>query len=97
MQCMHLVQLTRKALVHAWCQDVRTGEDSRVSIENNAGITGALAGLINAPGSHDVCLQSGSGLLGSGDSFCTASSIIVEPRAPIRSLNRLNRHRVSSK
>ncbi|KAK9785110.1 hypothetical protein WJX73_006875 [Symbiochloris irregularis] len=57
-------------------QDVRTNNDSRVSVENNAGITGALAGLVNAPGTFDSCLQ-GFGVLTSGGDVCDASSIVA--------------------
>lgn len=51
-------------------KDVRTSNDSRVSIENNAGITGAMAGLITAPGSWDSCLQ-GFGVLTGDGAVCS--------------------------
>ena len=38
-------------------QDVRTSNDTRVSIDNNAGAGSALAGLAIASGSWDQCLQ----------------------------------------
>lgn len=37
--------------------DDRASNDTRVSIENNAGATSALAGLNQATGSWDQCLQ----------------------------------------
>ena len=37
--------------------DVRTSNDTRVSIDNNAGAVSALAGLHVASGSWDQCLQ----------------------------------------
>lgn len=37
--------------------DVRTSNDTRVSIDNNAGAVSALAGLGVASGSWDQCLQ----------------------------------------
>ncbi len=41
-------------------QDVRTSNDTRVTIDNNAGAISALAGLNEASGSWDQCLQVGT-------------------------------------
>ena len=49
--------------------DVRASNDSRVSIENNAGATVALAGLNQATGTYDQCLQ-GYGLLSHDKVIC---------------------------
>ena len=41
-------------------QDVRTSNDTRVTIDNNAAAISALAGLNEASGSWDQCLQVGA-------------------------------------
>ena len=41
-------------------QDVRTSNDTRVTIDNNAAAISALAGLNEASGSWDQCLQVGN-------------------------------------
>ncbi len=51
--------------------DVRASNDSRVSIENNAGATVALAGLNQATGTWDQCLQ-GFGVLTKDRAVCEA-------------------------
>ncbi|KAK9803066.1 hypothetical protein WJX73_005558 [Symbiochloris irregularis] len=56
-------------------QDVRTSNDSRVSITNNAGITGTMAGLVKAPGTWDSCLQGFGVLTGSGG-VCKAGNVV---------------------
>lgn len=52
--------------------DVRTSNTSRVAPEYNAGFTGALAGLNEAPGTWDMCLQ-GWGVLTKDRAVCQAS------------------------
>lgn len=37
--------------------DVRSLNDTKVGIEANAAFTGAIAGLIMAPGNWELCLQ----------------------------------------
>lgn len=51
--------------------DVRASNDSRVSIENNAGVTSVLAGLNQATGTWDQCLQ-GFGVLTRDKAVCDA-------------------------
>lgn len=51
--------------------DVRASNDSRVSIENNAGFTSVLAGLNQATGTWDQCLQ-GFGVLTRDKAVCDA-------------------------
>ncbi len=53
-------------------EDIRTSNDTRVSIENNAGITSALAGLTQATGTWDQCLQ-GFGVLTKDFAVCDAN------------------------
>ena len=38
-------------------QDIRSLNQTRVQLEFNAGFQGACAGLVQAPGSWEVCLQ----------------------------------------
>ena len=38
-------------------QDIRSLNQTRVQLEYNAGFQGAMAGLVEAPGSWEVCLQ----------------------------------------
>ena len=38
-------------------QDIRTLNQTRVVVEYNAGWQGACAGLVQAPGAWEVCLQ----------------------------------------
>ena len=52
--------------------DVRASNDSRVSIENNAGATAAFAGLNQATGTWDQCLQ-GFGVLTRDKAVCDAA------------------------
>ena len=52
--------------------DLRTSNASRVALEYNAGFTGALAGLNQAPGTWDECLQ-GWGVLTHDTAVCEAS------------------------
>ena len=40
-------------------QDVRTLNQTRVILEYNAGFTAAMAGMVEAPGTWEVCLQVG--------------------------------------
>ena len=61
-----------RALIVQALQDVRTNDDARVTIENNAGITGAMAGLQQAPGSWDSCLQ-GYGVLTGDGAVCSVT------------------------
>lgn len=49
--------------------DVRTNNDSRVDIGNNAAITGTCAGLVDAPGTWEQCLQ-GFGVLTGDTAVC---------------------------
>ena len=51
-------------------QDVRTSNDSRVTIVNNAALPSTLAGMNQAPGSWDSCLQ-GYGVLTGTGGVCT--------------------------
>ena len=38
-------------------QDLRTLNQTRVMLEYNAGFTGAMAAMVEAPGTWEVCLQ----------------------------------------
>ena len=49
--------------------DVRTSNDSRVDIGNNAAITSTCAGLVDAPGTWEQCLQ-GYGVLTGDTAVC---------------------------
>ena len=51
--------------------DVRASNDSRVSIENNAAATSTFAGLNQATGTWDQCLQ-GCGVLTRDKAVCDA-------------------------
>ena len=51
-------------------QDVRSSNDSRVTLVNNAAFPGTMAGLNQAPGTWDSCLQGYGVLTGSGG-VCT--------------------------
>ena len=42
---------------HQTWQDVRTLNQTRVILEYNAGFTAAMAGMVEAPGTWEVCLQ----------------------------------------
>lgn len=53
-------------------EDMRTSNDTRVSIENNAGISASLAGLNEASGTWDQCLQ-GFGVLTKDLAVCDAN------------------------
>ncbi|CAL5228455.1 g11593 [Coccomyxa viridis] len=55
-------------------QDVRTSNDTRVTIDNNAAAISALAGLNEASGSWDQCLQ-GFGVLTHDKAVCDASQL----------------------
>jgi endoglucanase len=57
--------------------DVRATNDSRVSIENNAGAGAALAGLNQATGTWDQCLQ-GFGVLTKDYAVCEADLYVRE-------------------
>ena len=50
-------------------QDVRSQNDTRVPIHNNAGFIGALASMQYAPGTWEQCLQ-GYGVLNKANSIC---------------------------
>lgn len=51
-------------------QDLRTLNSSRVYIENNAGFQGALAAMVEAPGTWEQCLQ-GYGVLTQDHTVCS--------------------------
>ena len=53
-------------------QDIRSSNSSRVQLDYNAGFQGALAGLAEAPGSWEQCLQ-GYGLLTKDTTVCTGT------------------------
>lgn len=46
-----------KSIFNDLLKDVRDSNDTRVSIENNAGFTSVLAGLNQDSGSYSECLQ----------------------------------------
>ena len=50
-------------------QDVRSQNDSRVAIHNNAGFMGVVASMRDAPGTWEQCLQ-GYGVLSGLNSIC---------------------------
>lgn len=52
-------------------EDVRTSNDSRVDIGTNVAITGTAAGLIDAPGTWEQCLQ-GFGVLTGDTAVCSS-------------------------
>ena len=54
--------------------DVRTENASRVDIGNNVAITGTCAGLTNAPGTWEQCLQ-GFGVLTSDTAVCNNNNV----------------------
>lgn len=49
--------------------DLRTSNSSRVDIGNNAAVAGSCAGLVDAPGTWEQCLQ-GFGVLTSDTAVC---------------------------
>ena len=53
--------------------DTRSSNASQVDIVNNAAFAGVFAGLSNAPGTWDQCLQ-GYGVLNKDASVCTPNS-----------------------
>ena len=50
-------------------EDVRASNDTWVSIDNNAGFQGALAGLNQVSGTYDQCLQ-GYGIMARDKDIC---------------------------
>lgn len=50
-------------------QDVRSQNDTRVPIHNNAGFVGVVASMHDAPGTWEQCLQ-GYGVLNKANSIC---------------------------
>lgn len=52
--------------------DVRDSNSSKVDIVNNAAFAGTCAGLVNAPGTWDQCLQ-GYGVLSKDSSVCSGN------------------------
>jgi endoglucanase len=52
--------------------DIRTANASRIAIDYNAGFSGVLAGLNEAPGTWDECLQ-GWGILSKDTAVCEAA------------------------
>lgn len=58
-----------KANVNHVLQDVRSQNDTRVAIHNNAGFMGVVAAMHDAPGTWEQCLQ-GYGVLNAKNSIC---------------------------
>lgn len=54
--------------------DLRTDNTSRVDLGNNAAVAGVCAGLTNAPGTWEQCLQ-GYGVLTKDKAVCDNNSI----------------------
>lgn len=55
-------------------QDLRTDNSSRVDLGNNVAIAGVCAGLTNAPGTWEQCLQ-GYGVLTKDTAVCDNNNI----------------------
>lgn len=68
-QCVWVGAFEQDPRTWDFFDDNRGSNDTWVSIDNNAGFTGALAGLNQVTGTYDQCLQ-GYGILARDAAIC---------------------------